>query len=91
MPEALEDLQDNVVLVPEVVVQIARADVHRSSDVVGADIVFALMIEELEARHDDPCGFRSVTLFGRTPNVNDPHVGTRLSFGFGDSLVSAAP
>ena len=49
----LEDLQDDVVLVSEVVVQIARANVHGIGNVVGTDVVLALSIEELETGSDN--------------------------------------
>ena len=51
--KVLEDFQDDVVLVPEMVVEIARADVHRIRNMIGTDIVFALGIEKLEAGRDD--------------------------------------
>lgn len=51
---------DDRLLVREVVVQIARRNLHVGGDVIGADAALALLIEQLEAvLHDALAGFYS--------------------------------
>src|SRR5690606_24482306 len=48
-----EQLVDDVVLVAEVVVQVARADAQVRGDVVGGDVRFALRVEQRQGRVED--------------------------------------
>jgi hypothetical protein len=48
-----EEVLDDVVLVAEVVVQVARADLQLVGDVVGGDVGLALRVEHRERRIED--------------------------------------
>jgi hypothetical protein len=69
-----EELLDDVVLVAEVVVEVARADLQFVGDVVGRDVRLALRVEQREAGFEDALarlagpssGLRNASFFTRS-------------------------
>ena len=50
----IEDGVDDVFFITEVVIKVARADTEMGGNVVGGDVAFTLIVEQLGGAVDDP-------------------------------------